>query len=108
MATTPPNPKYLPSFEILTKHKEMIRQLVNFAGVPIPKLEAYYKLGYSPILKVLHYEAPERARPFRTGRPRILNGLQVRWIIAYVSFSWEHRTFDYRHLYDELHLECSA
>jgi hypothetical protein len=108
MATTPPNPEHLPGFEILTKHKEAIRQLVNFAGIPIPKLEAYYKLGYSSILKVLHYEALERARPSHTGRPRMLNGAQVRWIIAYVSSSWEHRTLDYQHLYNELHLECSA
>jgi hypothetical protein len=108
MATTPPNPEYLPGFEILTKHKEAIRQLVNFASIPIPKLEAYYKLGYSTILQVLHYEALERARPSRTSRPRILNGPQVRWIIAYVSSSWEHRTLDYQYLHDKLHLECSA
>ena len=73
MASTPPNPEHLPGFEILTKHKEAIRQLVNFAAIPIPKLEAYYKLSYLTILKVLYYKAPERARPTRTGRPRILN-----------------------------------
>ncbi|KAF8859344.1 HET-domain-containing protein [Acephala macrosclerotiorum] len=108
MATTPPNPEHLPGFEILTKHKEAIRQLVNFASIPIPKLEKYYKLDYSTIRKVLHYEAPERARPSRTGRPRMLNGPQIRWIIAYVSSSWEHRILDFQHLHDELHLECSA
>ncbi|RFU26349.1 hypothetical protein B7463_g9989, partial [Scytalidium lignicola] len=108
MTTTPPNPEHLPGFEILTKHKEAIRQLVNFAGIPIPKLEKYYKLSYSTILKVLHYEAPERARPSRTGRPRMLNGPQIRWIIAYISSSWEYRILDFQHLHDELHLECST
>jgi hypothetical protein len=31
-------PEHLPGFEIATKHKEAIRQLFNFAEIPIPKL----------------------------------------------------------------------
>lgn len=108
MTSTPPMPEHLPGFEILTKHKEAIRQLVNYAAIPIPKLMARYKLGYSTIRRVLNYEAPERARPTRTRRPRLLNNLQIRWIIAYCSESWEHRVLDYVRLYDELKLECSV
>ena len=55
MASTPPNPEHLLGFEILTKHKEAIRQLVNLAAILIPKLKAYYRLSYSTILKVLYY-----------------------------------------------------
>ena len=100
--------EHLPGFEILTKHKEAIRQLYNYAAIPIPKLMARYYLTYRTMTQVLNYEAPERARPTRTGRPRLLNALQVRWIIAYCSDSWEHRILDYVRLHDELHLECSA
>jgi len=75
MTSTPPMLEHLPGFEILTKHKEAIRQLVNYAAIPIPKLIARYKLGYSTIRRVLNYEALERARPTRTGRPRLLNNL---------------------------------
>ena len=99
--------EHLPGFEILTKHKEAIRQLFNFAAIPIPKLMVRYKLGYTSIRRVLNYEAPERARPTRTGRPRSLNDLQVRWIIAYCSDSWEHRILNYVLLHNELHLECT-
>ena len=87
MASTPPNPEHLPGFEILTKHKEAIRQLVNFAAIPIPKLEAYYKLSYLTILKVLYYKALEQACLTRTGCLQMLNQAQVCWIIAYVSSS---------------------
>ncbi len=38
----------------------------------------------------------------------ILNNLQIRWIIAHYSDSWEHRVLDYVRLHDELKLECSA
>jgi hypothetical protein len=44
MASTPPMPEHLPGFEILTKNKEAIRQLVNYAAILIPKLMARYKL----------------------------------------------------------------
>jgi hypothetical protein len=75
MTSTPPMLEHLPGFEILTKHKEAIHQLVNYAAIPIPKLMARYKLSYSTIRRVLNYEALERARPTRTGRPRLLNNL---------------------------------
>lgn len=61
MASTPPMEDHLPGFEILTKHKEAIRQLYNFAGIPIPKLMNRYHLGYTSIRRVLGYEAPEHA-----------------------------------------------
>lgn len=75
MASTPPMPEYVPGFEILTKHKEAIRQLVNYASIPIPKLAVRYNLSCRSIRRVLNYEVPERARPTRTGRPRLLNDL---------------------------------
>lgn len=34
----------------------------------------------------------------------MLHGPQVRWIIAYVSSSWEPRVFGYQHFHDELTL----
>jgi hypothetical protein len=43
--------------EILTKHKEAIRQLYGFAKIPIERLMAQYKLGRSTIVKILNYKA---------------------------------------------------
>jgi hypothetical protein len=37
-----------------------------------------------------------------------LNNLQIRWIIAYCSKSWEHRVLDYIRLHGGLKLEYSA
>jgi hypothetical protein len=71
MTTTPPplDFDHQKGFEIPTKHKEAIHQLHNFAKVLIPVLETQYKLGNSMIRRILAYNAPERARPTRTGRP---------------------------------------
>jgi hypothetical protein len=60
------------------------------------------------ISRVLNYKALEHARPTRTGRLRLLNNLQVRWIIAYCNNSWEYRTFDYIYFYDKLYLEYNT
>ena len=49
MASKPPIPEYLPGFEILTKHKEAIRQLFSYTAIPIPKLAARYKVSYMTI-----------------------------------------------------------
>ena len=71
MPTTPPplDFDHQKGFEIPTKHKEAIRQLYYFAKVPIGALEVRYKLSNSTIRRVLDYDAPERARPTRIGRP---------------------------------------
>jgi hypothetical protein len=74
----PPILEHEDSFEILTKHKKAIRQLVNYAAILIPKLMLRYNLGYSTILKILYYEALERAWPTQTRRPRLLNDAQIR------------------------------
>jgi hypothetical protein len=49
MASTPPMPEHLPGFEILTKHKEAICQLFNFAVILIRNLIVCYKLSYTLI-----------------------------------------------------------
>ena len=86
---------YCQGFEILIKYKEAIRQLIKYTGIDIPTIIGRYKLSYSLIRRVLNYKALERARLIRTSRPRILNGPQIRWIIAYVSSSWEYRILNY-------------
>jgi hypothetical protein len=75
MPSTPLMPEHLPGFEIATKHKEAIRQLFNFAEIPIPKLMDRYKLRYSTVRRILNYDIPKRAQPTRTGRLRMLNDL---------------------------------
>ena len=49
MPTTPPRLDFdhQEGFEIPTKHKEAIRQLHNFANVPIGALESRYKLVHN-------------------------------------------------------------
>jgi len=94
--------------EIPTKHKEAIRQLHWFAKVPIGQLGSRYKLGNSSIRRVLGYDAPERARPTRKGRPQKLSDAQVDEIIEYCSNSWEQRILDYDALVLELKLDCIA
>jgi hypothetical protein len=58
MASTPLIPDYIPGFEILTKHKEAIRQLVHYASIPIPKLAARYKVSYTTIRRIFNYKVP--------------------------------------------------
>ena len=65
MTTTPPNPmpEHQPGFEILTKHKEAIRQLHALAKWgPVRLGEAYYLTRWT-ISRILNYDNPERTRP---------------------------------------------
>jgi hypothetical protein len=105
--TTPPlDFDYQPGFEIPTKHKEAIRQLYGFAKVPIEAIMVRYKLGKAIINRVLSYDAPERARPTRTGAPQLLTDSHVNEIIEYLSESWDNRVLNWTHLRDELKLTC--
>ena len=93
---TPPMPDHLPGYEILTKHKEAIRQLYKFAKIGLQQLEGYYNLTHTIIRRILQYNMPERARPTRTGRPReSLNAQEVRDIIEYVSTDHSTRILNY-------------
>jgi hypothetical protein len=106
--TTPPlDFEHEKGFEIPTKHKEAIRQLHAFVKVPVLALEARYKLGNSIIRRILNYDAPERARPIRTGRPQLLTDRRVDEIIEYYAESWEHRIIKYEVLIEELQLPCT-
>jgi transposase len=101
-------PEHQKGFEILTKHKEAIRQLNGYAKIPIDRLMRRYKLGRTTVKQILAYDKPERARITRTGRPHKLSDQQVNDIIEYCSESWEHRILDYTLLHDELELTCSV
>jgi hypothetical protein len=101
-ATPPLEFDHQPGAEIPIKHKEAIRQLYGFAKVPVELLMTRYKLGRSTIEKVLRYDAPERTRITRIGRPSSLTDMQVDEIIEYASKSWEHRVLDFTLLHDEL------
>ena len=46
---------------------------------------AEYHLGKSTICKILSYDAPERVRLTRTGRPKLLSDARVDEIIEYLS-----------------------
>ena len=107
-STPPLDFTHLPGQEIPTKHKEAIRQLYGFAKVPVELLMTRYQLARSTIEKVLRYDAPERTRISRTGRPSLLTDTQVDEIIEYLSASWEHRILDFTLLRNELQLECSV
>jgi hypothetical protein len=107
MASTPPMSPREPGFEIKTKHKEAIRQLYKRAKFPIERLMAEYHLGKSTICKILSYDAPERARPTRTGRPQLLSDARVDEIIEYLSSSWDNRVLNFVELQKQLGLECT-
>ena len=93
---TPPMPDYIPGHEILTKHKEAIRQLYKFAKIGLQPLEGYYDLTHTTIRKILQYDVPERARPTRTGRPReSLNAQEVRDVIEYISTDHSTRVLNW-------------
>jgi hypothetical protein len=100
----------LPGFEILTKHKEAIRQLYRFAKILIESLMDQYSLSKTSIVQVLAYDKPEKARIGcnLTRRPKMLSDIQVDQIIEYLSNSWEYRVLNYGLLYDELKLVCSV
>jgi transposase/uncharacterized protein YeeX (DUF496 family) len=105
---TPPMPDHLPGHEILTKHKEAIRQLYKFAKIGLQQLEGYYDLTHTTIRKILQYDMPERVRLTRTSRPReSLNTQEVQDIIEYISTDHSTRILDYSQLKHELNLSCS-
>jgi hypothetical protein len=70
------------------------------------ELMARYKLAKSPIYYILDYEHPERARPGRTRRPRILSNAKINKIIEYLSDSWDNRCLNWTYLRDEFKLTC--
>ena len=106
--TTPPlDFKHEAGEEIPTKNKEAIHELHNFAKVPIAVLQIRYKLGKSTICRVLNYDALERARPTRTGRPQKLTDHRINEIIEYYTESWEYRILKYQVLIEELDLPCT-
>ncbi|CZR62674.1 uncharacterized protein PAC_12571 [Phialocephala subalpina] len=88
MAPSTPPPldfEHKPGFEIATKHKEAIRQLHGYGGKQTPELMARYKLSRPTIHHILDYDHPKRARPTRTGRPKILFDAKVNEIIELSS-----------------------
>jgi transposase len=105
--TTPPVPNYVPGNEILTEHKEAIRQLYKQAKFMPSHLAVLYHVGEATINRVLRYNTIHRARPTRTGRPHILNDAQVNWIIEWLSETYSQRTLNWVKLHDELELTCS-
>ena len=73
-------------YEIPMKYKEAIRQLYDFAKVPIELLMDWYHLGRSTIVKVLDYDKPEHTRRKR-GSATILSDKKVDEIIEYLLTS---------------------
>jgi hypothetical protein len=100
-------PEHQPGFEILTKHKEAIRQLYTLAKWGPVRLGRVYHVTRWTISRILRYDNPERARPTRIGKPRCLNEKQVYDIIEYICESYKHRHLDYLQIQQELHLNCS-
>jgi hypothetical protein len=98
---TPPMPEHVLGDEILTKHKEAIRQLYKQAKFMPSHLAVLYHVGESSINRVLRYDAPERARPTRTGPVYKLNDTLVNWIIEYLSETYRQRTINWVHLHDQ-------
>ncbi len=105
---TPPMPDHIPGHEILSKHKEAIRQLYKRAKFVPSHIATIYGVGESTINRVLRYDYVERARPNRTGRPSFLNDTQVNWIIEYLSETYRQRCLNWVALREELDLKCSA
>ena len=108
LPTTPPMPEHVPGEEILTKHKEAIRQLYIRAKFMPAHLAVLYNVGVSTINRVLRYDAPERPRPNRTGLAYKLNDAYVNWIIEYLSETYRQRTLNWVQLHDELGLTCTT
>ena len=79
-----------------------------FGKVPKFQLQERYHLGDTTIDRILAYEAPERKRPNRVGKPKTLSDAQVDVIIEYCSENYEQRCLDYNHLVLELKLKVIA
>jgi hypothetical protein len=58
--------------------------------------------------QILAYDAPERQRPNRVGKPKKLSDMQVDAIIKYCSENYDQRCLDYAHLVLELKLDVIA
>jgi transposase len=99
---------HVPGKEILTEHKEAIRQLYKQAKFIPAHLAVLYNVGESTINRVLRYDQITRERPTRTGRPHLLNDVQINWIIEWLSETYRQRTLNWVKVHDELGLECSV
>jgi transposase len=110
MPTTPPiyDWDHEKGCEIPTKHKEAIRELAGFGGKSVEQLAKRYELGESTIRRVLNYEAPERARPTRTGRKQLLTDKRLNKVIKYCSEKWANRILKYDTLVNELDLKYTS
>jgi transposase len=99
---------HVPGKEILTEHKEAIRQLYKQAKFIPAHLAVLYNVGESTINRVLRYDQITRERPTRTGRPHLLNDVQINWIIEWLSETYRQRTLNWVKVHDELGLRCSV
>jgi transposase len=93
-----------PGFDILTKHKNAIRELYGFGEKSTAQITERYKLSKTTIYQILDYKHPERVRHTRTGRPKEPSDQRVNEIIEYLSESWEHRILNWTELRDHLKL----
>ena len=109
MTSTPPihDWNHEKGCEIPTKHKEAIRELAAFGGKSVEQLANRYELGQSTIRRVLNYDAPERARPTRTGRKALLTDARLDEVIEYCSEKWANRILKYEDIVTELKLKCT-
>jgi len=86
---TPPMADRAPGDEILTKHKEAMRQLYKYAKIGLQQFQGYYHLGDSIVRKILQYDVLEKVRLICTGRPKkSLNAKKIRDIIEYISIDY--------------------
>jgi hypothetical protein len=110
MTTTPPihDWDHQKGYEIPTKHKEAIRELATFGKKSVEQLSLRYELGDSTIRRILSYEAPECARPGRTGPKHLLTDKRLNEVIEYLSEKWANRILKYNLLVTELNLDCAS
>jgi hypothetical protein len=94
--------------KIPTKHKEAIRELATFGKKSVEQLSLRYELGDSTIRRILSYEAPECARPGRTGLKHLLTDKRLNEVIEYLSEKWANQILEYDLLVTELNLDCAS
>ena len=75
--TTPPIRDHVPGEEILTEHKEAIRQLYKQAKFMPAHLAVLYYIGELIINHILCYNQITRRCPNCISRPHLLNNTQV-------------------------------
>jgi hypothetical protein len=85
--TTPPihDWDHQQCYEILTKHKEAIRELAAFGNKRVEELADRYELGQSIIRRILDYEAPERVRAGQARPKQLLTDAKLDEVIEYCS-----------------------